>query len=86
MSLSELLPTVNQLSHQDKLRLIHFLLLAVAKEEGCNLESPGETDPTNALLQQLALTKAVVWSPQADSASVDALSELLIAAKEATNA
>jgi hypothetical protein len=38
MPLSELLPTVDLLSHQDKLRLIHFLLLAVAKEEGCNLQ------------------------------------------------
>ncbi|HLO87925.1 MAG TPA: hypothetical protein VK203_23360 [Nostocaceae cyanobacterium] len=40
MPLNELLPVFSQLYHQDKLRLIHFLLLAVAKEEGCNLESP----------------------------------------------
>jgi hypothetical protein len=86
MSLSELLPTVNQLSHQDKLRLIHFLLRAVAEEEGCNLEPTREPDPTNMLLQQLASTEAVVWSPQADRASVQALSDLLIAAKEASNA
>lgn len=86
MSLSELLPTVDQLSHQDKLRLIHFLLLAVAKEEGYNLEPIGEVDPTNELLQQLASTKAVVWSPQANSASVQALSDLLVAAKAASNA
>ncbi len=86
MSLSELLPTVDQLSHQDKLRLIHFLLLAVAKEEGCNLEPPGEADPADVLLQQLASTEAVVWSPQADSASVQALSDLLVTAKEASNA
>jgi hypothetical protein len=86
MSLSELLPTVNQLSHQDKLRLIHFLLLAVAKEEGCNLETPGNADQENELLQQLASTEAVVWSPQTDSASVQALSDLLVAAKEASNA
>jgi hypothetical protein len=86
MSLSELLPTVNQLSHQDKLRLIHFLLLAVAEEEGCNLEPTREPDPTNMLLQQLASTEAVVWSPQADRASVQALSDLLVAAKEASNA
>ena len=39
MTLNEILLTVNELSHQDKLRLIHFLLLAVAKEEGCNLET-----------------------------------------------
>jgi len=86
MSLSELLPTVNQLSHQDKLRLIHFLLVAVAKEEGCSLEPTREVDSTNELLQQLASTEAVVWSPQTDSASVQALSDLLIAAKAASNA
>jgi hypothetical protein len=79
MPLSELLPTVNLLSHQDKLRLIHFLLLAVAKEEGCNLE-PIEN---NVLLDRLAATEAVVWSPQA---GVRALSDLLVAAKEETNA
>jgi hypothetical protein len=86
MSLSELLPTVNQLSHQDKLRLIHFLLKAVAKEEGCNLEPIREVDPTNELLQQLASIEVVVWSPQADSASVQALSDLVVAAKAASNA
>ena len=86
MSLSELLPTVNQLSHQDKLRLIHFLLLAVPKEEGCSLEPTKETDSANVLLQQLAATEAVVWSPQTDSKSVQALSDLLVAAKEASNA
>lgn len=86
MSLNELLPTVNQLSHQDKLRLIHFLLLAVAKEEGCSLEPTGTNDLENTLLQQLASTEAVVWSPQADSTAVQALSNLLIAAKETSNA
>jgi hypothetical protein len=86
MSLSEMLPTVSQLSHQDKLRLIHFLLLAVAKEEGCNLEPNKGVDPTNELLQQLASTEAVVWSPQTDSASVQALSDLLVSAKTASNA
>ena len=86
MSLSELLPTVSQLSHQDKLRLIHFLLLAVAKEEGCSLEDVGNSDSANALLNQLALTEAVVWSPQADQESVQALSDLLGAARRETNA
>jgi hypothetical protein len=85
MSLSELLPDVNQLSRQDKLRLIHFLLLAVANEEGCHLESPGESEPANVLLNQLASTEAVVWSPQTDSASVQALSDLLVAAREASS-
>jgi hypothetical protein len=86
MSLIELLPTVNQLSHQDKLRLIHFLLLAVAREEGCSLESAETTASEHVLLDQLASTEAVVWSPHAGSEAVQALSDLLIAAKESTNA
>jgi hypothetical protein len=75
MPLSEILPTVDRLSHQDKLRLIHFLLLAVAKEEGCNLEP---VDETEILLTQMASTEALVWSPQIDQAAVQALSELLV--------
>ena len=86
MTLSELLPTVDQLSHQDKLRLIHFLLLAVAREEGCSLESTEKSAPESLLLSQLAATEAVVWSPQADSGAVQALSDLLDAAKAASNA
>ncbi len=68
MPLSELLPTVDLLSHQDKLRLIHFLLLAVAKEEGCSLEPIKEIDQSNVLLERLTSTEAVVWSPQVDNA------------------
>ena len=81
MPLSELLPPVSQLSHQDKLRLIHFLLLAVAKEEGCSLEPDENSDSESMLLNQLASTEAVVWSPQSDLAAVQALSDLLVAAK-----
>lgn len=77
MPLAELLPTLSQLSHQDKLLLIHFLLLAVAKEEGCSLETAENSDSENALLNQLASTSAVVWSPHTDSAAVQALSGLL---------
>ena len=83
MTLTQLFPTVSQLSHQDKLRLIHFLLLAVAKEEGYNLES---IDTENALLDTLATTDAVVWSPQTDNKSIRALSDLLVAAKGENNA
>lgn len=86
MSLSEVLPTVNQLSHQDKFRLIHFLLLAVAKEEGCSLESAENSDSENALLDQLVSTKAVIWSPHADHAAVQSLASLLLEAQEAVNA
>ena len=80
MSLTELLPTVSQLTHEDKLRLIHFLLLAVAKEEGYSLETT-EVNPEQRLLNQLASTNAVVWSPQADAQAVTALSNLLRDAK-----
>jgi len=83
MTLSEILSTVNELSHRDKLRLIHFLLLAVAKEEGCSLET---SDAENILLNQLASTSATVWSPQADNRSIQALSDLLATAKEQSNA
>lgn len=89
MPLSELLAIVERLSHQDKLRLIHLLLLAVAKEEGCSLEPLEPTEETtseNVLLNQLASVEAVVWSPQTDRAAVQALSDLLVAAKEASNA
>lgn len=86
MSLIELLPTVSQLTHQDKLRLIHYLLLAVAKEEGCNLDTASNEHHENMLMKQLAVTNAVVWSPQADHQAVQALSELLMSAKGASNA
>lgn len=85
MPLTELFPTVSQLTHEDKLRLIHFLLLAVAKEEGCNLETT-KVNPAQNLLNQLASTNAVVWSPQADVQAVTALSDLLRDAKEKVNA
>jgi hypothetical protein len=86
MPLSELLPTLSQLSHQDKLRLIHFLLLAVAKEQGCSLEPAEDTNSENILLNQLASTSAVVWSPQADQESIQALSELLATAQQSAHA
>jgi hypothetical protein len=83
MTFTQVLPTVSRRSHQDKLRLIHFLLLAVAKEEGCNLET---SDPENTLLEQLTATDAIVWSPQTDSQSIQALSNLLATAQEQANA
>jgi hypothetical protein len=86
MPLIELLPTVSQLTHQDKLRLIHFLLLAVAKEEGCSLETVSNEYHENTLIEQLTATDAVVWSPQADCEAVQALSQLLVAAQGASNA
>lgn len=81
MPLSELLPTVSQLTHQDKLRLIHFLLLAVAKEEGCSLDTASNEHHENMLMKQLTVTEAVVWSPQVDNEAVQALSQLLLEAQ-----
>lgn len=87
MSLQEILPTINQLSHQDKLRLIHFLLLELAREDGCTLELNNDDEATKQdLLKQLASTQAVVWSPQADSTSVQALSDLLAKSQSIANA
>ncbi|WP_427162116.1 hypothetical protein ACQFX9_11470 [Aliinostoc sp. HNIBRCY26] len=85
MSLQEILPTINQLSHQDKLRLIHFLLLEIAREDGCTLELNDDDVTKHDLLNQLASTQAVVWSPQADSTSVQALSDLLAEAQSIAN-
>lgn len=82
MTLSQILPTVNQLSHQDKLRLIHFLLLAIAEEEGCILDSTTEM----TLLNKFASTPAIVWSPEAEDRGTQDLSELLKTAKKETNA
>ena len=86
MPLTELLPVVNQLSHKDKLRLIHFLLLAVAKEEGCELQTTETRDQENALLKQLENTEAVVWSPYNAHAAAQSLSELLVATRQEGNA
>ncbi|MBN4001844.1 hypothetical protein [Nostoc sp. LPT] len=85
MFLNELLPAVNQLSHQDKLSLIHFLLLAVAKEEGCNLESTDSTNiinPEDLLLKELASTVPVVWSPYEAYEAAQTLSNLLEEARK----
>lgn len=86
MSLPELLPAVEQLSHQDKLRLIHFLLLAIAREEGCELEPTISQTQEDLLLKQLAATEAVVWSPYEAHEAAQSLSELLAAARQEGNA
>ena len=77
MPLTELFPTVNQLSHQDKLRLMNFLLIAIAQEDGITLEPPKLTNTKQTILNQLASTPAVVWSPQTDPASIQALFNLI---------
>jgi hypothetical protein len=45
-----------------------------------------KVNPEQNLLNQLASTEAVVWSPQADTQAVTALSDLLRDAKEKANA
>lgn len=82
MPLSELLPVVSELSHQDKLRLIHFLLLAVAKEEDCELELTVSQTQEDLLLKQLASTEAVVWSPYEAHEAAQTLSGLLVTARQ----
>ncbi len=86
MPLNELLPVVSQLPHQDKLRLIHFLLLAVAKEEGCNLTATQDGQSEELLLQQLASTEAVVWSPYESHGAAQTLSDLLEVTREERDA
>ena len=82
MPLTELFPVVSQLSHQDKLRLIHFLLLAVAKEDGYELQTAETQTQENLLLKQLEATEAVVWSPYDAHGAVQTLSELLVLARQ----
>lgn len=82
MSINQLISAVSQLSHEDKLRLIHFLLLEVAKEEGCNLELADHQEPENLLLEQLAATEAVVWSPYDAHEAAQTLSDMLKTQKE----
>ena len=86
MSFTELLPVVSRLSHQDKLRLIHFLLLAVANEEGCKLQLAETKSQEDSLLKQLESTEAVVWSPYDAHEAAQVLSDLLVAARQEDNA
>jgi hypothetical protein len=85
MPLPELFPVVSQLSHQDKLRLIHFLLLAVAKEEGYELQETETQTQENLLLKQLEANEAVVWSPYDAHGAAQTLSEFLLATKQEDN-
>lgn len=86
MLLNDVLKNVSKLSHQDKLRLIHFLVQEIAKEEGCNLETTDNQEQENELLQQLSSTEAVVWSPYEAYEAAQTLSDLLTAAKQEDHA
>lgn len=80
MHLSELMPAARQLSRQDKLRLIHMLLVEVAEEEGCEL-IPAKQEAREILLAKLAATDAVAWSPYDTQGAAQALSELLVVSR-----
>ena len=82
MPLTELFPVVSQLSHQEKLRLIPCLLLAVTKEDGYELQTAETQTQENLLLQQLGATEAVVWSPHDALGAAQTLSELLVVARQ----
>ncbi|MDS3861594.1 hypothetical protein RIF25_12340 [Thermosynechococcaceae cyanobacterium BACA0444] len=86
MPLTELFPVVNQLSHQDKLRLIHFLLMAVAKDEGFDLHSSETRKTEIEMLKQLEATEAVVWSPYEAYDAAQTLADLLVVAKRENHA
>lgn len=79
MALAELIPAVNQLSHEDKLRLIQVLLIAVAKEDGCELSATDNIVQEDSLLHQLASTEAFVWSSYNEHDAAQALCHLLMA-------
>jgi len=62
------------------------LIGVVTKEKGHSLEPNKDSNSKNVLLQKLAAAETAIWSPQADRAVVQALSDLLAAAKETSNA
>ncbi|MEN8445365.1 MAG: hypothetical protein ABG776_10190 [Cyanobacteria bacterium J06555_13] len=86
MPLTELLPVVTQLSHDDKLRLIQILLLAVAEEDGCDLQVIEPSNKEALLLEKLASTEAVVWSPSDEHGAAQTLSDMLVASKMESDA
>ncbi|AFY61496.1 hypothetical protein [Synechococcus sp. PCC 6312] len=86
MLLTELFPVVNQLSHQDKLRLIHLLLMAVAKDEGFDLHTSDIRETEIEMLKQLEASEAVVWSPYDAYDAAQTLADLLVVAKQENHA
>jgi hypothetical protein len=63
MSLAELLPKIQELSQSEKRELLRLLEHNLLQQKSQDILIPGQEYP--------------VWSPQADSASVQALSELI---------
>jgi hypothetical protein len=63
MSLAELLPKIQELSQSDKRELLRLLEHNLLQQKSQDILIPGQEYP--------------VWSPQTDSASVQALSELI---------
>ncbi len=66
MSLAELFPDVKLLPHADKLRLMQFLVVELAQEEGVSLLSAGVEYP--------------IWTPINAFGAADTLMEMLGAA------
>ncbi len=63
MSLTELFPDVQLLPRADKLRLMQFLVVELAQEEGVSLFTPGAVYP--------------VWTPLNSFEAADTLLEML---------
>jgi hypothetical protein len=73
--------SVSKATHQRPGSLFHFLLLAVAKEDGYELQTAETQTQENLLLKQFGATEAVVWSPHDAHGAAQTLSELLVVAR-----
>ncbi len=70
MTLTELLPAVRELPRADKLRLIHFLVVDLAQEEGVPLPATGAEYP--------------IWTPLNAFEAAETLLQVLEARKVGT--
>lgn len=68
MSLQELLPVLHELKRADKLRVLQFLIVELAREEGVTLLEAGKDYP--------------VWTPLNSFGAANALLNVLNAGKE----
>lgn len=70
MTLSQLLPSVQELAHSDKLQLMQWLATQLAREEGVDLLSPDAEYP--------------VWSPHDSYEAASVLSAFIESEKAAS--
>jgi len=68
MSLTELFPEVKSLPRPDKLRLMQFILIALAQDEGVPLITAGAEYP--------------IWTPLNAFDAADTLSQMLVERKD----